>query len=57
MNKHIPFGKMSKRQKKSVNARYRNGWGVLKPITRRPTNPKAYNRNREKTFDRNENNL
>ena len=54
MNKHIPFEKMSKRQKKDVNARRRNGWDVLNPVTRRPANPKAYNRRQEKTVSKNE---
>ena len=48
MSKHTPFEKLSKRKQRDVNARRRRGWGALNPITRRPPNPKAYNRNRKK---------
>ena len=44
MNKHIPFEKLSKRKKRDVNTRRRCGWGELNPVTRRPPNPRAYNR-------------
>lgn len=46
--KHIPYDKLSKCEKRVVNARRRHGWGPINPVTRRPANPKAYNRNREK---------
>ena len=48
--KHIPYEKLSKRDKRALNAKRRNGWGILNPVTRRPPNPKAYSRNREKTI-------
>jgi len=48
MKKYIPYEKLSKREKQAYNARRRHGWGALSPVTRRPANPKAYNRNRER---------
>jgi hypothetical protein len=48
MNKHVPFDKLSKREKKIENARRRRDWGSMNPVTRRPANPRAYNRNRKK---------
>ena len=48
MNKHIPFEKLSKRKQRDANTRRRRSWGELNPVTRRPPNPRAYNRNRKK---------
>ncbi len=44
MEKFVPFEKLSKKQKKAVNSSRRKGWGEMNPVTRRPENPKAYNR-------------
>lgn len=44
MEKHIPFEKLSKGKKRALNAQRRSSWGALSPVTRRPPNPKAYNR-------------
>lgn len=44
MTKMIPFEKLSKKEQKKRNAANRGSWGVLKPVTRKPENPKAYNR-------------
>lgn len=44
MEKHIPFEKLSKKKQKELNAKRRTTWGDLNPVTRRPENPKAYNR-------------
>lgn len=44
MKKQIPFEKLSKRQQRELNARKRNTWGELNPVTRKPENSKAYNR-------------
>nr|MDD6336321.1 hypothetical protein [bacterium] len=43
-NKYIPYEKLSKRAKKAIDAQKRGSWGELNPITRRPPNPKAYQR-------------
>ncbi len=44
MEKLIPFKKLSKKEQKKLNAAKRGSWGALKPVTRKPENPKAYNR-------------
>ena len=44
MEKFIPYEKRSKKEKKALDRLRRGSWGELKPVTRRPENPKAYNR-------------
>ena len=43
MDKFIPFEKLSKKKKRELNAQRRNTWSIS-PVTRKPANPKAYNR-------------
>ena len=40
----IPLEKQSKRKQREYHATRRNDWGGLNPVTRKPPNPKAYNR-------------
>lgn len=53
MKKMIPYEKLSKKKQREYNARRRNTWGSLNPVTRKPANPKAYNRQkaRKRNFD------
>ena len=44
MGKNIPFEKLSKKKQRELNAKKRNTWGPVSPVTRKPENPKAYNR-------------
>ena len=44
MERFVPYEKMSKKQQKAVDAKRRGSWGGLNPVTRKPENPKAYNR-------------
>lgn len=44
MEKFIPFEKLSKKKKRLLNANRRGSWHGLNPVTRKPENPKAYNR-------------
>ncbi len=44
MKRYIPYEKLSKRQKRAQNRMARRDWGVLNPVTRKPENPKAYDR-------------
>ena len=44
MEKFIPFGKLSKKKQRELNAQKRGTWGSFDPVTRKPINPKAYNR-------------
>ena len=43
MEKFIPYEKLSKKKKRESDARRRTVWQIS-PVTRRPENPKAYNR-------------
>ena len=44
MEKFIPYEKLSKKEKRRLDREKRGTWGELNPVTRRPENPKAYNR-------------
>lgn len=44
MEKFVPLEKRSKKEQRAYHACRRSGWGALSPVTRRPENPKAYNR-------------
>ena len=46
MEKYIPYEKLSKKEKRKVDAMRRNAWGGLNPVTRKPANSKTYNRKR-----------
>ncbi len=52
MEKFVPYEKLSKKQKRALNARHRETWAIS-PVTRRPENPKAYQREktRKRMFD------
>lgn len=51
MEKFIPYEKQSKKAKKAINAARRGSWGALKPVTRKPENPKAYKRTKNRKID------
>ena len=44
MEKYIAYEKLSKKEKRKVDSCRRKTWGNLNPVTRKPTNSKAYNR-------------
>ena len=46
--KFVPYGKLSKKAKRQLNAQRRRDWGGMSPVTRRPQDSKVYDRNREK---------
>ena len=43
MTKYVPYEKLSKKKQRSLNAKRRETWSIS-PVTRKPANPKAYNR-------------
>ena len=55
-NKFIPYEKLSKKAKKEANKKGRKDWGGLNPVTRKPSSPRAYNRNKVKDSARKGNN-
>ena len=46
MEKFIPYEKLSKKEKRKLDAARRGTWGGLDPVTRVPRNPKAYKRDK-----------
>jgi len=46
----IPFEKLSKKKQRELMAKRRGSWGALKPVTRKPENPKAYNRKKARKW-------
>ena len=52
MEKFIPYEKLSKKEKRKIDATKRTTWGDLNPVTRKPQNSKAYNRNKSRNWKR-----
>ena len=50
MEKFVPYEKLSKKKKKELNAKRRKTWDI-NPVTRRPPNPKAYDRKKARKRD------
>jgi hypothetical protein len=44
LEKFIPFEKLSKKKQRELHAKRRGTWGNVNPVTRKPKNPKAYDR-------------
>ncbi|MBQ9250561.1 MAG: hypothetical protein IJ179_09385 [Oscillospiraceae bacterium] len=43
MEKFIPYDKLSKKKKRELDTQRRGSW-AMSPVTRKPANPKAYDR-------------
>ena len=52
MEKFIPYEKLSKKEKRKIDQARRHTWGELNPVTRKPTNSKAYNRRKTQDWKR-----
>ena len=52
MEKFIPYEKLSKKEKRRLDLSRRTTWGNLNPVTRKPENSKAYNRNKARDWKR-----
>ena len=50
MEKFIPYEKLSKKEKRKMDLAKRQTWGELNPVTRKPENSKAYNRNKARNW-------
>ena len=46
----IPYEKLSKKEKRKLDAAKRNTWGSLNPVTRKSENPKAYDRRKARKW-------
>ena len=51
MEKFIPYEKLSKKKKRELDAKRRGSWGGICPVTRKPADPKAYNRRKARKWD------
>ena len=49
MEKFIPKEKLSKKKQREMNSAKRTTWSIS-PVTRRPENPKAYNRKKAQNW-------
>ena len=52
MKTFIPYEKLSKKEKRKADLAKRQTWGELNPVTRKPVNSKAYNRNKARNWQR-----
>ena len=52
MEKFIPYEKLSKKEKRKMDLAKRQTWGELNPVTRKPRNSIAYNRNKSRNWMR-----
>ena len=52
MEKFIPYEKLSKKEKRKLDQTRRQTWNNLNPVTRKPTNSKAYNRKKSQAWKR-----
>ena len=52
MEKFIPYEKLSKKKQRELDRKRRNTWGALSPVTRNTANPKAYNRQKARKWNR-----
>ena len=50
MERVIPYEKLSKKKQRELNAQKRGSWGGLNPVTRKPENPRAYNRRKARKW-------
>lgn len=50
MEKFIPYGKLSKKKRRELDTARRGSWGGINPVTRKPANPKAYNRRKARKW-------
>lgn len=44
MEKFIPYEKCSRKEKRKRDLEKRQTWGAVNPVTRKPENSRAYNR-------------
>ena len=50
MEKFVPYEKLSPKKKKEIDRQKRGSWYGLNPVTRKPENPKAYNRRKARKW-------
>ncbi len=50
MEKFIPFEKLSKKKQREQMSKRRGSWVALNPVTRKPENPRTYNRRKARKW-------
>ncbi|MDR3209984.1 MAG: hypothetical protein LBT36_05110 [Oscillospiraceae bacterium] len=50
MEKFVPYEKLSKRKRQQLDKQRRRVWGAMNPVTRRPQNPRAYDRGKTRQW-------
>ena len=50
MEKFIPYDKLSKKKKRELDTQRRGSW-AMSPVTRKPANPKAYDRRKARQME------
>lgn len=50
MTKYTAYEKLSKKKKREIDQKKRGSWGAINPVTKRPPNPKAYNRRKARKW-------
>ena len=50
MLKFVPYEKLSKKERRKIDAARRTGWGELNPVTRKPENSRAYSRKKAQAW-------
>ena len=50
MDKFIPYEKLSKKEKRKIDAAKRTTWGSISPVTRKPKNSRAYERKKTQSW-------
>ena len=50
MEKFVPYGKLSKKKRRELDMMKRGSWGGLNPVTRKPKNPRAYDRRKAQSW-------
>ena len=51
MEKFVSYEKLSKKKKRELNQKRRSSWYGVNPVTRKPANPKAYNRQKARKWN------
>ena len=52
MGEFVSYERFSKKEKRKMDLAKRQTWGELNPVTRKPENSKAYNRNKARNWKR-----
>ena len=51
MEKFVPYEKLSPKKKREIDRKKRGSWYGINPVTRKPPNPRAYNRRKARKVD------